>query len=245
MTAGTPHTKSVSTVALRRVGVAARTVPAERSGSFAEARFYFGLAGLFISLTVVWLTLWAILPAVGLGWSSVVITSGSMTPSVAAGDVIVAAPHDGHGLGPGTVVVFRDAGRPGLVTHRIVAVNEEGTYQTKGDANRIGDSTPLTPQQVVGVGRIMVPLVGLPALWAWTDAWFSFGIWAVVMIVAIWSARFALLDKYDPWPTDRAVEAAHKGRHRRIAPPFRSGRGRHRAPSMLSRTRGDPRDAYA
>lgn len=246
MTAGTQRTKSTSTVPLRRAGVPIPTsVAAGRSSSFVEARFYLGLAGLLVSLTVVWLTLFALVPALGWNWSSVVITSGSMTPSVAPGDVIVAAPHDGHGLGPGTVVVFHDAARPVLVTHRIVSVNEDGTYQTKGDANGVSDSTPLTPEQVVGVGKILIPLVGLPALWAWTDAWASFGVWAVVMILAVWSARFALLDKYDPWPAGRADGLTGPGRHRRAVLVVRSHRGRHRAPSMLSRNKRGTSDAYA
>jgi signal peptidase I len=210
-----------------------------------EARFYLGLAGLFLSLTTIWLALWAIVPAVGWSWSSVVITSGSMLPSIAPGDVVVAAPDDGHGLAPGTVVVFHDPARPGLVTHRIVAVNDDGTYQTKGDANRVNDSTLLTPGQVVGVGRIMVPLVGLPAMWAWSEDWINVGWSAIVVIMAIWSTRFALLDKYDPWPTEAVVDHSRSGRHRRAGRPVRLHRGRHRAPSALARSRRGTGDTYA
>ena len=238
MTAGTRQTRSTSALPLRRGAGRTRSVPVQQSRSVAEGRFYFGLAGLFISMTSVLLAIWAIVPEVGWSWSSVVITSGSMTPSIAPGDVIVAAPHDGRGLGPGTVVVFQDAGGHGLVTHRIAAVNEDGTYQTKGDANRVNDSTPLSPEQVVGVGKLMIPLVGLPVLWTLTGAWLSFGVWAGVMVLAVWSARFALLEKYDPWPPSPSVERIARWQHRRTASSRRKYQGRHRAGQGMS-------DAYA
>lgn len=192
--------------------VPAGTAPAEPSRSLVEGRFYLGLAGLFISLTAMWLTLWVVAPVVA-GWSSVVITSGSMAPSIEPGDVVVATPSDGRGLGPGTVVVFRDDARPGLVTHRIVSVNDDGTYETRGDANRVNDSAPLAPDQVVGVAKILVPLVGLPVLWARTGAWLNLGIWAAVITLAALAAQFALIEKYDPWPRSRKIDATDDGSH--------------------------------
>ena len=69
----------------------------------------------------------AVAPAVGLGWTSVVLTSGSVSPPLRIGDVVVASPHIGRRLGPGTVVVFADPARPGLVTHRIESINPDGS----------------------------------------------------------------------------------------------------------------------
>lgn len=201
MTAGTQreYDTPVDLLGQPDVSMRSRDAPAGRSQSFVEGRFYLGLIGLFVSLAALWLTLLVVVPALA-GWSSIVITSDSMAPTVRSGDVVVAAPHDGIGLGSGSVVVFQDPAGSGLITHRIAAVNEDGTYQTKGDANQVNDSTPLTPDQVVGVGRILVPLVGLPSIWVWTDAWLVFGLWAALMVLAVWSARFALIEKYDPWP---------------------------------------------
>lgn len=192
--------------------VPAGTAPAELSRSLVEGRFYLGLARLFIFLTAMWLTLWVVAPVLA-GWSSVVITSGSMAPSIESGDVVVAAPSDGRGLVPGTVVVFRDDAGPGLVTHRIVSVNDDGTYETRGDANRVNDSAPLAPDQVVGVAKILVPLVGLPVLWARTGAWLNLGAWAAVTALAVWAAQFALIEKYDPWPRSRKIDSADDGSH--------------------------------
>jgi pyruvate dehydrogenase E2 component (dihydrolipoamide acetyltransferase) len=143
------------------------------------------------------LALVAVAPAIGLGWTSVVITSGSMSPLISAGDVVLASPHDGQGLGPGTVVIFTDPARPGLLTHRIESVNPDGSYVTSGDANRQPDSTPLRPEQVVGVGRLLVPLVGLPLVWYWAGAWGELALWAAGTMLALWLTRFVVLEKYD------------------------------------------------
>ena len=161
-------------------------------------RFLLGLLGLLVVYVTMSLALSAVAPAVGLGWTSVVITSGSMSPSIRIGDVVMASPHDGRGLGAGTVVVFSDPARPGLLTHRIESVNPDGSYVTSGDANRLPDSTPLRPEQVVGVGRLLVPYIGLPLVWYWAGAWGELAVWVAGMLLALWLARYALLDKYHP-----------------------------------------------
>ncbi len=142
------------------------------------------------------LALSAVAPAVGFGWTSVVITSGSMSPSFSIGDVVMASPHNGRDLAIGDVVVFSDPARTGLLTHRIESTNPDGSYVTKGDANPQPDSTPLRPEQVVGVGSFIVPLIGLPLVWYWAGAWAELAVWAVGMLIAFWLARYALVGKH-------------------------------------------------
>ncbi len=166
--------------------------------ALSSRRFLFGLLGLLVVYVTMSLALSAVAPAIGLGWTSVVITSGSMSPSFSIGDVVMASPHDGRGLGAGTVVVFSDPARPGLLTHRIESVNPDGSYLTKGDANRQPDSTPLRPEQVVGVGRLLVPYIGLPLVWYWAGAWGELAVWVAGMMLALWLALYALLEKYHP-----------------------------------------------
>jgi signal peptidase len=171
------------------------------AGGFRElvrrARFPLGLLGLFVVYVTMALALSAVAPAVGLGWTSVVITSGSMSPSIGVGDVVVASSHNGRGLGPGTVVIFNDPARSGLLTHRIESVNPDGSYVTYGDANRQPDSTPLRPEQVVGVGRLLIPYIGLPLMWYWAGAWGELAFWAIGTLLALWLARYAFLPKLE------------------------------------------------
>ena len=171
-------------------------------------RFLFGLLGLLVVYITMSLALSAVAPTVGFGWTSVVITSGSMSPSFSIGDVVVASPHDGRELAPGDIVVFSDPARPGLLTHRIESTNPDGSYVTRGDANRQPDSTPLRPEQVVGVGSFVVPLIGLPLVWYWSGAWAELAVWAAGMLLALWLARYALLERY---PRAQLEDSGHMG----------------------------------
>jgi signal peptidase I len=172
--------------------------PADTRGGWAEARFWIGTVSVIVVALTTWLGLWASAPLVA-GWAPVAITSGSMQPTIRPGDVVVAAPHPRAPLEPGDVIVFADARLGGLVTHRIIDVADDGSYTTRGDANRSPDPSPVAPDDVVGVGRLLVPLAGTPAVWAARGQHPLVAGWTVAMLLAGWGCRFALLRRYDPW----------------------------------------------
>ena len=147
------------------------------------------LASSFYLWLVVWLVAWAAVPALVIGWEPVLITSGSMGPSISVGDIVLLTePPDDELLAPGTVITFRDPVVPdALVTHRIDNVREDGLYRTRGDANGQPDPDPVHPADVVGVGRMLVPLVGLPVLWLRGDV-VSFGLFVGGTLAAIVAA---------------------------------------------------------
>src|SRR6266496_5982646 len=60
---------------------------------------------------LVWLVVWSLVPLL-VGWRSEVVLSGSMTPSVRAGDVVVIDPEPAKGYRVGQIVSFVDPGRP-------------------------------------------------------------------------------------------------------------------------------------
>jgi signal peptidase I len=106
------------------------------------------------------------------GWHSHVILTGSMEPGIDAGDVVLSSPNPDPELLLGRVVVFEDPGSPGhMLTHRVISINEDGTLQTKGDANPTPDSLPTEIESVDGLGRLLVRFVGLPLVWARTGNW--------------------------------------------------------------------------
>jgi len=109
---------------------------------------------------------WVLLPALLLGWRPVAVASGSMGPVLRPGHVVLVEPYRGQGIEPGAVVTYRDARLDRLVTHRIASVGKDGTLVTRGDANAVDDPMPLTRDRIVGLGRLVVPAAGLPALWA-------------------------------------------------------------------------------
>lgn len=169
----------------------ASNVPRLWQPDAARVPFYLGLVGLFVTYVILFLTAWAVLPSVVPGWRSVVITSGSMAPSIQTGDVVVATPSNGQELMPGTVVLISDPAQPGLITHRIIAVNADGSYQTGGDANVGADSTPVLPEHVIAVGRLLVPHAGLPLAWYWDGAWLKVAVWGLFVVSSLWVARYA------------------------------------------------------
>ena len=95
------------------------------------------------------------------------IISGSMTPTIAVGDIVVDAPvtaAQASHLHVGQIISFRAApGSPEFITHRIVAVRvQDGavSYITKGDANNSADSTPRPASDVIGLYRFAIPRGG-------------------------------------------------------------------------------------
>lgn len=119
----------------------------------------------FLRVAVLALAALAVVPGLLPGWQSHVIVSGSMEPAIKPGDVVVAAP--ATDLDVGAVVVFRDPLRPGRrVTHRIAEVRPDGALVTKGDANQSADSSRVPRDHLEGAGRLLVPAIGLPAVWA-------------------------------------------------------------------------------
>jgi signal peptidase len=95
------------------------------------------------------------------------IISGSMTPTIAVGDIVVDAPvtaAQASHFHVGQIISFRAApGSPEIITHRIVAVRVTGgavSYITKGDANNSADSTPRPASDVIGLYRFPIPRGG-------------------------------------------------------------------------------------
>src|SRR5579859_3049322 len=109
------------------------------------------------------LLIWAQAPML-ISWFPVLVISGSMTPHVMPGDVLVYQ-HGGHPR-RGQIVLFHEPGRPDrLISHRVDKVLPDGALVTWGDANPVPDSDPVPRHMYAGLARLRVPYVGLPALW--------------------------------------------------------------------------------
>jgi signal peptidase len=85
------------------------------------------------------------------------VTSGSMSPAIRAGDMIVVT-RPPETLEPGMVLTLMVSGN--LVTHRLVAVNPDGTLITRGDANPTNDDWSGVNVQVKGLYRARIPYMG-------------------------------------------------------------------------------------
>ena len=160
-------------------------------------------------MSVVILAAFGTLAAVGLligllpAWQAVSITSGSMRPGIVEGDLVLV--NDAPLLiRQGQVVTYADPLTGHLTTHRIVAVNGDNTVTTKGEANRANDPISVPTSSIIGAARLIVPLIGHPALWISAGRYIPLTLVLVLGVGMIHVTRFVLSNEHDPWADDRS-----------------------------------------
>lgn len=97
------------------------------------------------------------------GGQALTVLSGSMTPGIPVGSVVVVRPVDPETLQVGDVVTYQvEPGRPIYITHRVVDIQRgpQTVFTFKGDANRVPDSAPVVSGQVRGKVWFHVPYLG-------------------------------------------------------------------------------------
>lgn len=105
---------------------------------------------------------------------SYVVLSGSMSPTIQAGDVVVSQSVDTNSVEQGDVIIFErpaSDSNPDRTTHRVVNVvhRDDGLYfRTKGDANEQPDARLVPADHVVGSVWFHVPYLGRFLLFART-----------------------------------------------------------------------------
>ena len=87
------------------------------------------------------------------GRSVLQIITGSMEPTILTGDYIVINKHSAKRLEVGDIITFYTEDQEiagSIVTHRIVAIAENGNYITRGDANPIDDQYEVPASRIIG-----------------------------------------------------------------------------------------------
>lgn len=80
-----------------------------------------------------------------LGYQAFVIRTGSMNPSIPPKSLVLVRTGE---FAVGQVVSFRKG--ESIVSHRIVAKNPNGSFTTRGDANRADDVSPVRADEIIG-----------------------------------------------------------------------------------------------
>ena len=97
-----------------------------------------------------------------------VVSSGSMIPTLNVGDIIVVRGTDPSTVTVGTIIIFHspyDYSTP--IVHRVIAVDDQGGqefFQTKGDNNAVADGWRVPTANLIGVYVAKIPYVGLLSL---------------------------------------------------------------------------------
>lgn len=120
-----------------------------------------------VILTVAGLALLAVavaVPRIG-GATPYVVQTGSMSPTLEPGTLVVVKPRPAHELRIGDVVTYQlVSGRPATATHRVVEIGAgldgELRFRTQGDANSAADAAWVRPAQLRGVVWYHLPWVG-------------------------------------------------------------------------------------
>ncbi|UWZ53949.1 signal peptidase I [Dactylosporangium aurantiacum] len=123
----------------------------------------------------------------GLGWKPYVVMSESMSPALHAGDVILVDPN-ADSLAVYEIVTYSDP--RGLVTHRVIAQAEDGTFTVKGDANQRPDTRPVERRQVIGPVRLILPHLGWPVVQVRTHPFKIAG--GALILALVWPRRRVL-----------------------------------------------------
>lgn len=101
-------------------------------------------------------------PTIG-GYSMYIVLSGSMSPTFNAGSLIIDKKAAVEDIKVNDVITFKDKDSKDATTHRVVGIREESSkvlYTTKGDANEVKDPREVPYEQVLGVMKVSIPMMG-------------------------------------------------------------------------------------
>jgi signal peptidase len=109
-----------------------------------------------------------------LGGTSMVVRSGSMTPAIRTGDIVVVRPIAPAEASVGDIVTFKDpAGSDRLLVHRVRAISQVGDEVeviTKGDANTTQERWKVAADGTIGTVAYRVPALGFAVVWIGSPA---------------------------------------------------------------------------
>ena len=114
-----------------------------------------------------------------------VVSSGSMIPTLNVGDIIIVRGVDPHDVTVGTIIIFHSPYEYDMpIVHRVIAVLNSGdqlSFETKGDNNEVQDGWRVPAANLIGVYVIKIPYVGLLSL----ELRGPLGIILIILLVAL------------------------------------------------------------
>lgn len=139
------------------------------------------------------------------GYKELVVTSSSMEPALPVGSLALVKKSDS--LAVGDIITFRLGDNPkNLVTHRIAKVleiNDQTMYRTKGDAVIEPDIELVASSQVVGKVSGRIPVIGYPIVFAKTQM-------GVLILIVIPAVIIVYEEFKSIWKEIKKIRACHK-----------------------------------
>jgi len=97
------------------------------------------------------------------GYQLYIVMSGSMSPTINTGSLVVVKPVGAEEIRPKDIITFRsDIESEHITTHRVIEIDKdvELYFITQGDANEVEDPLPVNSNQLVGKVVFSIPYVG-------------------------------------------------------------------------------------
>lgn len=135
----------------REPGAASLMHASERKGSAMRR----GQVISLIVAAIVVLSAFVILTSGMLPYRVFIVHTGSMEPTISSRSAVIVREHTYR---VGQTISFYEQG--GVITHRLIRINADGTATTKGDANSTPDPWKLKPSAIIGEVVASPPEVG-------------------------------------------------------------------------------------
>ena len=119
------------------------------------------------------------------GLTPYVVLSGSMEPTYHVGSMIYVKDVDPADIEVGDPITFHMNSGDMVATHRVIAIYEDGTFQTQGDANDAPDGAPVQPENLVGKPVFSVPKLGFLADWMMKPPGLYLTVTAAVVLILL------------------------------------------------------------
>jgi signal peptidase len=114
-----------------------------------------------------------------------VVSSGSMIPTLNVGDIIIVRGVDPQTVTVGTIIIFHSPYEWDMpIVHRIIAVQNDGAqlfFETKGDNNQVQDGWRVPAANLIGVYVMKIPYLGLISL----ELRGPLGVTLIILLVAL------------------------------------------------------------
>ena len=101
-----------------------------------------------------------------LGYKVYNVLTGSMSPTIKVGGLIIVKEVSPQNIQEGDVITFRSSSTDNVTTHRVIDIeNVNGIkFVTKGDANNVQDPNPIDSSFLVGKVVKFIPYLGAVAI---------------------------------------------------------------------------------
>jgi signal peptidase len=143
---------------------------------FLDSSVFYIILGVVLALGINW----GLALALNTDMPVVAVESNSMVPTFSAGDILILQGASAQHLKIGDIIVFSPGQDQTPVVHRIIAINPDGTFQTKGDNNngQLAFEKRIEPSQIHGIAILIIPYLG----------WLKIGMTQFILPNALWIA---------------------------------------------------------